>query len=116
MTPEEQARVKIDTLLKSAGWVIYDRKDFDRNASKGVVCREFLTKTSKEADYILFINGKAVGVIEAKKAGVSLSGIETQDLDKLGAFVEKMTGTGIITPDEGIEDYLRRQAGLPERI
>lgn len=42
--------------------------------------------------------------------------IETQDLDKLGAFVEKMTGTGIITPDEGIEDYLRRQAGLPERI
>ena len=42
--------------------------------------------------------------------------VETQDLDKLGAFVEKMTGTGIITPDEGIEDYLRRQAGLPERI
>ena len=42
--------------------------------------------------------------------------IETQDLDKLGAFIERMTGTGIITPDEGIEDYLRRQAGLPERI
>ena len=42
--------------------------------------------------------------------------IETQDLDKLGAFIEIMTGTGIITPDEGIEDYLRRQAGLPERI
>lgn len=42
--------------------------------------------------------------------------IETQDLEKLGAFVERMTGTGIITPDEGIEDYLRRQAGLPERI
>lgn len=91
MTPEEQARVKIDTLLKFAGWVIYDRKDFDRNASKGVVCREFLTKTSKEADYILFINGKAVGVIEAKKAGVSLSGIETQDFDyasTLPSYVE----------------------------
>ncbi len=42
--------------------------------------------------------------------------IETQDLEKLGGFIEKMTGTGIITPDEGIEDYLRRQAGLPERV
>lgn len=42
--------------------------------------------------------------------------IETQDLDKLGDYVQKMTGIGLIQPDEGLEDYLRQQAGLPERL
>ena len=41
--------------------------------------------------------------------------IETQDLSKLGEFVSKMVGIGAITPDEGMEDYLRMTANLPER-
>ncbi len=41
--------------------------------------------------------------------------IETQDLDKLGAFVKDMVGIGAITPDESMEDYLRMAADLPER-
>lgn len=41
--------------------------------------------------------------------------IETQDLSALGDFVSKMVGIGAITPDEGMEDYLRMVASLPER-
>lgn len=42
--------------------------------------------------------------------------IETQDLAKLGAFLKDMTGIGLITPDDTLEEYLREQAGLPTKI
>ena len=78
MTPEEQARQLIEEKLVSAGWIIQDRQNFDRFAGLGVACREFLMADNTEADYLLFIDGKAAGVVEAKKAHTSLSGIENQ--------------------------------------
>lgn len=78
MTPEEKARLKIDEELIQAGWVIQDRSNFNRNESLGVAVREFLMDDNTEADYMLFVDGKACGVIEAKKEGVALSGIENQ--------------------------------------
>ena len=42
--------------------------------------------------------------------------IETQDLAALGTFLKDMTGIGLITPDEAIEDYIREQASLPPRV
>ena len=78
MNPEEKARIRIDENLIQSGWVIQDRKDFNRNASLGVAVREFLMQDNTEADYLLFIDGKACGVIEAKKVGISLSGVENQ--------------------------------------
>lgn len=78
MTPEEQARQIIDDRLIKSGWIIQDRADFDRTAAVGVAVREFMMKDGTEADYLLFVNGKAAGVIEAKKSGVSLSGVENQ--------------------------------------
>lgn len=78
MTPEEEARQLIDEKLTTAGWLILDRKNFDRFAGLGVACREFLLADNTEADYMLFIDGKAAGVIEAKKAHTALSGIENQ--------------------------------------
>lgn len=78
MTPEEIARQQIDEKLTQAGWLVQDRKEFDRFAGIGVACREFVMKDGTEADYLLFVDGKAAGVIEAKKAGIVLSGIENQ--------------------------------------
>lgn len=75
--PEEQAREKIDKLLTAAGWVLLDRSDFDRNAAVGVAVREFPLATGF-CDYLLFVDGKAAGVIEAKKTGVTLSGVAEQ--------------------------------------
>lgn len=42
--------------------------------------------------------------------------IETQDLIKLGDFIEKMTGIGLLTPDDTLEKFIRQQAGLPEQL
>ncbi|NLE05357.1 MAG: DEAD/DEAH box helicase family protein, partial [Crenarchaeota archaeon] len=78
VTPEAKAREKIDNLLIQAGWDVQDRENFNRTAKLGVAVREFLMSDNTEADYLLFVNGKAVGAIEAKKAGLSLSGVETQ--------------------------------------
>ena len=78
MTPEEKARQEIDKLLTEAGWIIQDRVEFNRFAGIGVAVREFLMADNTEADYLLFVDGKAVGVIEAKKSDLTLSGVETQ--------------------------------------
>ena len=76
-TPEQIAREKIDRLLEAAGWVLQDRDEFNRNASTGVAVREF-PMSSGTCDYLLFIDGKAAGVIEAKKTGFTLGGVADQ--------------------------------------
>jgi type I restriction enzyme, R subunit len=76
-TPEDQARARIDTLLAAAGWCLQDMASLDRNAAEGVAVRNF-PLLSGPCDYLLFIGGKACGVIEAKRAGVTLSGVAEQ--------------------------------------
>ncbi|MGD0520924.1 MAG: type I restriction-modification enzyme R subunit C-terminal domain-containing protein [Terracidiphilus sp.] len=79
MTPEEQARESIDGMLLAAGWLIQDRADANIDAGRGVAIREFaLGHGFGEADYLLFADGQAVGVIEAKKEGSTLTGFEIQ--------------------------------------
>ncbi len=77
MTPEELARQQIDALLEAAGWVLQNNAEFNRNAGEGVAVREF-SLPNGPCDYLLFVGGKAAGVIEAKKAGVTLSGVAEQ--------------------------------------
>ena len=79
MTPEALARQHIDQLLMAAGWVICDLKHVNLHAAQGVAIREFpLNPGHGFADYLLYVNGKACGVIEAKKEGVTLKGVEAQ--------------------------------------
>ena len=66
MTPEEKARQKIDQWFTDAGWKVVDRDNYEPNCT-AVAIREGLFKGNLEADYFLFINGKAVGVLEAKR-------------------------------------------------
>jgi type I restriction enzyme, R subunit len=77
MTPEEKARQKIDSLLELAGWKVHDLRYYNPNESLGVAIREFPLSTG-EADYALFIDRKAVGVIEAKPEGTTLGGVDSQ--------------------------------------
>lgn len=79
MGSEQQARETIDRLLTQAGWVVADYKDADIHASRGVALREFvLAGGFGFADYLLYVDGKAAGVVEAKKAGATLTGVEAQ--------------------------------------
>jgi type I restriction enzyme R subunit len=65
MSPEEKARIEIDKKLEDVGYIVQDMKEFNPIASLGVAVREYPTNVG-EADYVLFIDRKPVGVIEAK--------------------------------------------------
>ena len=79
LTAEQQARVVIDQLLAAAGWAVQDVKAANVHAARGVALREFeLNPGHGTADYLLYVDGKAAGVIEAKKQGATLTGVEVQ--------------------------------------
>ena len=69
MTPEQKARLSIDKKLEQSGWTVQDLKQLNPMASLGIAVREFPTNTGP-VDYALFVNGKPVGVIEAKPSNV----------------------------------------------
>lgn len=78
-TPEDQAREHIDQALEQAGWRVQDYKSANLQAGRGVVLRNFpLASGHGFADYLLYLDGKAAGVIEAKKEGFPLVGVEVQ--------------------------------------
>ena len=74
---EQATREEIDKSLEAAGWVIQDKKRLNLFESLGVAVREMDTDTGP-ADYMLFINGKACGIIEAKREGTDLGGVSEQ--------------------------------------
>jgi type I restriction enzyme R subunit len=77
--PEQQARQEIDRLLAAAGWRVADLAAANIHAARGVAIREFPLETGYGfADYLLYVDGKAAGVIEAKKQGATLTGVEFQ--------------------------------------
>ena len=78
MTPEEEARVQIDQWLEEAGWKVVNRDEFESDMT-AVVIREGLLEGNLEADYFLFINGKAVGLLEAKREEVDVSSAKISD-------------------------------------
>ncbi len=63
--PEQRARDRIDQQLIEAGWNVQGNKKIDFNAGVGVAVREYQTDVGP-ADYVLFVDRQAVGVIEAK--------------------------------------------------
>ena len=77
--PEQKARDAIDALLKQAGWVVQSVKTLDLNAGLGQAVREYQTDVGP-ADYVLFVDHKAVGVIEAKREdlGHKITDVERQ--------------------------------------
>jgi len=79
LAAEQRARVLIDRQLTAAGWVVQDRKDLNLFAAQGIAVRETtMAKGHGRADYLLYVDQQAVGVIEAKPQGTTLSGVEWQ--------------------------------------
>ena len=79
LAPEARARIEIDEMLEAAGWAVQDYGAMALGTSMGVAVREFpMAKGHGVADYLLFVNRLAVGVIEAKKPGTTLTGVEYQ--------------------------------------
>ena len=65
-TPEQRARREIDAGLMAAGWILQNRDELDITAGRGIAVREFTMKSGFGfADYVLYLDRKAVGAVEA---------------------------------------------------
>ena len=79
MTPEAQARANIDKLLEQAGWAVQELAGLNVHATAGVAARESpLQPGHGTSDYLLYVDGRAAGVVEAKPEGHTLTGVESQ--------------------------------------
>lgn len=76
-TPEENARQQIDAKLIASGWIIQTYREMNLGAGNGLAIGEF-PGAHGEADYLLYLDGKAIGVVEAKPVGHTLTGVEGQ--------------------------------------
>jgi len=110
MKPEDRARKKIDELLKKAGWVVQDYGELNLGVSLGVVVHDFPLKTGF-ADYMLFVDRKAVGVVEAKPEGTTLSGVAEQSEKYLIGLPDSIPHVGEPLPfayeSTGVETFFR---------
>ncbi len=77
--PEQIARDKIDAALTAGGWIIQHKARINLLAGSGIAVREYQTDIGP-ADYVLFLDKKPVGIVEAKRAeeGVHLTMHEEQ--------------------------------------
>jgi type I restriction enzyme R subunit len=113
--PEQIARDQIDAKLVAAGWHVQDKDKINFNAGPGIAVREYLTDIGP-ADYVLFVDRRAVGVIEAKPEewGHKITTVEEQAKGYAAAklkWVEKNTplpyvyeSTGIVTRFTDVRD------------
>ena len=89
-TPEQKARREIDADLTAAGWLVQDRDDLDLSAGRGVAVREFPMKPGFGfADYLLYLDRKAIGAVEAKAEG-TLTGVEAQSAKYAAGLPENL--------------------------
>lgn len=98
-TPEQIARDAIDAQLKASGWAVQPKDGINFHEGEGQAVREYTTDTGP-ADYVLFVDGQPVGVIEAKKEtlGANITAVEDQTADYAAAKLKWVQNTGIPLP------------------
>ena len=96
MLPEELARIKIDKQLKNAGWDIVSRDEYIPKSASAV--KEALMKGNTESDYLLFVDDKAIAVVEAKKESNDLGEIVAAQAE--GYSVHPQSWYGLWFPNQ----------------
>ena len=89
--PEDKAREELDRQLEATGWILQDKDQLNLGAGVGIAVREFPLSTGP-CDYLLFIDRKVAGVIEAKKLGETLTGVSDQSERYIIAGLPKHLG------------------------
>ncbi len=111
MTPEDQARQRIDEMLTASGWVLQDYRALNLAAGRGIVVREVPLKTGP-CDYLLLVDRKPVGIVEAKKKGTTLSTVADQS-GRYAAGLPDFLAAGLTGPlpflyeSTGVETFFR---------
>ena len=112
LTPETRAPMQIDRMLGEAGWAVQNYSGANLGASLGVAIREFvLCPPHGRADYLVFVAGRSVGVIEAKKAGETLVGVEWQTAKYLGGLPDHISPAV-----EGALPFVYQSTGIETRF
>jgi type I restriction enzyme R subunit len=89
MTPEQEARALIDAKLASSGWMVQTWKEMNLSAGRGLAVTEF-PGAHGPADYLLYVDSKALGVVEAKPVGTTLTGVEGQSASYADGLASKL--------------------------
>ncbi|PYJ87853.1 MAG: hypothetical protein DME22_00185 [Verrucomicrobia bacterium] len=111
MTPEETARQRIDAMLTASGWIIQNYKALNLSAGRGIAVREVPLKTGP-CDYLLLVDRKPVGIVEAKKKGTTLSTVADQSA-RYAAGLPDFLAAGLTGPlpflyeSTGVETFFR---------
>lgn len=115
-TPEQKARRQIDAMLAATGWVVQDYTHFNPAASRGIALRDVPLEAGR-CDYLLLVDRKAVGVVEAKKEGHALSTVAEQSAhygSNLPDFLRPPDGAlTFYYESTGVETFFR-DCGDPE--
>jgi type I restriction enzyme R subunit len=87
LPPEKRARLKIDQMLRASGWIVQDAGKAHIAAGRGVAIREFILEPPHgRVDYLLYVDAKAAGTIEAKPEGYTLTSVEPQTAQYIGGM------------------------------
>ncbi len=111
LLPEQEARVKIDALLEASGWQVQSYAKMSLRAAAGVAVCEYPLRHGLEADYLLFVDRRPIGVVEAKAVGMTLSGVEPQAVDYCAGLPAEMKAKAWHDPlpfryeSTGVETY-----------
>ncbi|GMV26428.1 MAG: DEAD/DEAH box helicase [Phycisphaerae bacterium] len=97
LTPEQKARKRIDPMLAASGWIVQDYRQMNLGAGRGIAVREF-PGTHGPADYMLYADGRAIGVVEAKPEGHTLTGVELQSAKYRDGFPSNLPRWGMPLP------------------
>lgn len=111
MNPEQQARQQIDAALLQCGWVLQDYKALDLSAGLGIALREVPLKGGT-CDYLLLVDRKPVGIIEAKPEGTTLSGVADQSGfygDSLPDLFQTSGRLPFLYESTGVETFFRNE-------
>jgi type I restriction enzyme R subunit len=109
LTPEQQARQQIDAMLIASGWAIQDYNRFNPSAARGIALREAPLKSGR-CDYLLLVDRKPLGVIEAKKKGTTLSTVAEQSArygENLPDFLNDSGPLPFYYESTGVETFFR---------
>src|SRR5712691_11447153 len=99
-------------MLAAAGWAVQDYSRVNLTAARGVAVREFVLKSPHgRADYLLFVDGEAVGVAEAKKEGETLTGVAWQTAKYVDGLPDELP-----TAVEGALPFAYQSTGVETRF
>ena len=114
--PEQIARDQIDKRLAEAGWIVQDKKAVDFSAGLGIAVREYQTDIGP-ADYALFVDKKAVGVIEAKPEewGHKITTVEEQSASYAAAKLKWVNNKEPLPFVDSMSSSLSRFSGWRSR-